>query len=166
MKHFFSPRVRGVLVVALVLALVLGVVGALTGLSLPDMVVQGILTPIRGGVSHLTDQAEKLYSYLFSYESLAAENERLRQQLAEIQDDARTANAIAKENERLRQLLNLQESDEDYTFVDGYIIAWSSNDWSNTITINRGSNAGIEKDMCAVTATGELVGRVSQVGTN
>lgn len=166
MKHFFSPRVRGVLVVALLLAVVLGVVSALTGLSLPDMVVQGVLTPIRSGVSHLTDQAEKLYSYLFKYESLAAENERLRRQLAEIQDDARTANAIAKENQRLRELLNLQESDENYSFVDGYIIAWSSNDWSNTITINRGSNSGIEKDMCAVTATGELVGLVSQVGTN
>ena len=72
MKHFFSPRVRGVLVVALLLAVVLGVVSALTGLSLPDMVVQGVLTPIRSGVSHLTDQAEKLYSYLFKYESLAA----------------------------------------------------------------------------------------------
>ena len=166
MKHFFSTRIRVVLVAAVLLAVILAVISSLTGLSLPDMVVQGVLTPIRTGVSRLTDQAEKLYSYMFRYESLAAENEALKKQLAEIEDDARNANAIAKENQNLRALLGLKERDEAYNFVDGYIIAWSSNEWSNTITINQGSNSGIQKDMCAVTANGELVGLVSQVGTN
>ena len=166
MKHFFSTRIRVVLVAAVLLAVILAVISSLTGLSLPDMVVQGILTPIRTGVSRLTDQAEQLYSYMFRYESLAAENEALKKQLAEIEDEARNANAIAKENEQLRALLGLKERDEAYNFVDGYIIAWSSNEWSNTITINQGSSSGIQKDMCAVTANGELVGLVSQVGTN
>ena len=166
MKHFFSTRVRVVLIVAVLLAAVLAIVGGVTGLSLPDMFVQGVLTPIRTGVSFLTDQAENIYGYLFRYESVAAENEALKQQLAEIQDSARNADAVARENDRLRALLNLQESDEDYSFLDSYIIAWSSNEWSNTITINRGSNSGVQKDMCAVTANGELVGLVSEVGTN
>jgi len=50
--------------------------------------------------------------------------------------------------------------------VDSYIISGSSVDWSSTLTINRGTNAGIEVDMCAITANGELVGLVSEVGTN
>lgn len=166
MKHFFTTRIRVVLIVAVLIAAILMVVGSITGLSLPNMLVQGVLTPIRTGVSHLTEQAEKLYDYMFKYESMAAENEMLKQQLAEIQDDARNANAVARENQRLRALLELQESAEEYVFVDGYIIAWSSNEWSNTITINRGTNSGIQKDMCAVTANGELIGLVSEVGTN
>ena len=166
MKHFFSTRIRVVLVVTLLLAGILAVVGNLTGLSFPSMVVKGILTPLRTGVSRLTDQAENLYSYIFEHDSLLEENAKLKQQLAEIEDDARNADAIARENARLRKLLDLKQSDEDYKFVDGYIIAWSSNDWSNTITINRGSNAGIQKDMCAVTANGQLVGLVSEVGPN
>lgn len=166
MKHFFTPRIRVVLVITLLLAVILAVVGNLTGLSLPEMAVQGVLTPLRTGVSLLTVQAERLYDYIFSYDALSAENQSLKQQLAAIEDDARSADAIARENQRLRALLDLQASDEQYAFVDGYIIAWSSNDWSNTVTINRGSSAGIEKDMCAVTANGELVGLVSQVGTN
>ena len=166
MKHFFTTRIRVVLILALLIAGLLMVISSLTGLSLPDMLVKGVLTPVRTGISQLTDQAEKLYSYMFEYESIAAENESLKQQLAEIQDEARNADAVARENERLRALLNLQESAEEYTFTDGYIISWSSNDWSNTITINRGTNVGIEKDMCAVTANGELVGLVSEVGTN
>lgn len=166
MKHFFTTRIRVVLILALLIAGLLMVISSLTGLSFPDMLVKGVLTPVRTGISQLTDQAEKLYSYMFEYESIAAENESLKQQLAEIQDEARNADAVARENERLRALLNLQESAEVYTFTDGYIISWSSNDWSNTITINRGTNVGIEKDMCAVTANGELVGLVSEVGTN
>ncbi len=166
MKHFFSTRVRVVLIAALLIAVVLAIVSNLTGLNLPNMVVQGVLAPIRNGVSQLTDEAGKFYNYIFNYESLQTENERLKKELAEIQDDARNAEAVARENARLRALLNLQESDEEYTFVDGYIIAWSSNEWSNTITINRGTNSGIRQNMCAVTANGELVGLVSEAGPN
>ena len=166
MKHFFTTRIRVVLIAALLIAAVLTVISSITGLNLPNMMVQGILTPIRTGVSRLTDQAEKIYDYMFKFESISAENEQLKQQLADIQDDARNADAIARENERLRALLELQESNEEYVFMDGYIIGWSSNEWSNTITINRGTNSGIQKDMCAVTANGELVGLVSEAGTN
>ena len=166
MKHFFSTRVRVVLVIAVLLAAILAIVGGVVGLRYPNMFVQGILTPVRTGVSFLTDQAENVYGYLFKYESLVAENAALKQQLAEIQDSARNADAISRENERLRALLNLQESDNSYTFLDSYIIAWSSNEWSNTITINRGTNSGVQKDMCAVTANGELVGLVSEAGPN
>ena len=166
MKHFFSTRIRVVLIVAVLIAAVLTVVSSITDMSLPNMMVQGVLTPVRTGVSRLTDQAEKLYDYMFKFESISAENEHLKQQLAEIQDDARNADAIARENERLRALLELQAGNEAYVFQDGYIIGWSSNEWSSTITINRGTNSGIQKDMCAVTANGELVGLVSEVGTN
>ena len=166
MRHFFTNRVRAVLIVAILLAVVLTVIGALTGMSFPDMLVKGILTPIRTGVSQLTDQAEQFYSYMFEYETILAENERLKEELAQIEDQARKADSIARENERLRQWLELTQSREDFEYVDAYIISHSSADWSNTFTINRGANLDIEVGMCAVTANGELVGLVSEVGSN
>ena len=166
MKRFFTTKVRILLVVAVVLAVVIGIVSSITKLSVGDMLVQGVLTPLRSGVSRLTDSVEQVYSYMFRYETLEAENKALKEELSAIQDEARQADSWARENERLRALLELKQSNEDYKFVDGYIIAWSSNEWSNTLTINRGSNVGIAVDMCAVTAQGELVGLVSEVGTN
>ena len=166
MKHLITPKVRVVLIVAVLLAVILMVISGLTGLSLPDMFVQGVLTPIRAGVSSLTDQAEQLYSYMFQYETLAAENAALKDQLAQIQDEARQADSIARENDRLRALLELTQAHEDYKLVDSYIISWSSTEWSSTFTINRGTNVGIGEGMCAITANGELVGLVSQVGPN
>ena len=166
MKHLFSTKVRVVLVIALLLAAALAVVNNLTGLSLGEMTVQYVLTPLRTGASKLTDQAEQMYSYIFRYETLSAENERLQQQLAEMEDVAREADAMARELARLRELLQLKEDNPNYNLVDGYIISRDSVDWVSNITINRGSNHGIEVGMCAITANGEVVGLVSKVGSN
>ena len=166
MKHYFTNRIRVVLVIAVLLAIVLAVVSSLTGMKLPQMLVQGVLAPLRSGVSKLADQAQQLYSYMFEYETLLAENEALKEQLAAMEDEARDAYATKQENERLRAALDLVDAHEDYKLVDSYIIGSSSVDWSNTFTINRGTNVGIEAGMCAITAYGELVGLVSEVGPN
>ena len=166
MKHFFSTRVRVVLILAVLLAVILAVVGSLTGLSLPDMVVKGILTPIRAGASKLTQQAQQMYNYMFEYESLATENEQLKEKLAQMEEDARQADSIARENDRLRALLQLKTAHEDYQLVDSYIISRSSQQWSSSFTVNKGTSSGIQPGMCAVTANGELVGLVSEAGSN
>ena len=166
MRHFFSNRIRLVLVAALLIAVVLAVVGSLTGTNIPGLVVQGVLTPLRTGAETVLSQAEQIYDYIFEFEALKAENEALKQQLAHMQEEIREADSLARENERYKALLQLKEAHEDYELVDAYIIARSSADWTNTITINRGSNAGIEPGMCAITAHGEVVGLVTEVGGN
>lgn len=166
MKHYFTGRVRAVLVIALLLAVVFVVIGSLAGLKLPQTIVQGVLTPFRTGASKLVDQSQRVYDYIFKYEALLAENEALKAQLSEIEDVARDAYATKQENERLRAVLELLEANEDYKLADAYIISTSSTDWSHTFTINRGTNAGIKDGMCVITAYGELVGLVSEVGVN
>ena len=166
MKRFFTSRVWTVIFIAILIAVVLAVGSSLTGKSTSGSIVQSFLAPMRTGISYLTDRAEQLYNYMFEYESLLAENQRLKEQLSQIEEDARQADAISRENDRLRALLDFMELNPQYDLVEGYIISWSSNDWSNTFTINRGEDAGIEAGMCAITANGELVGLVDQVGSN
>lgn len=166
MKHFFSTRVRVVLVLAVLLAVILAVVSNLTGLSVPDMFVKGVLSPIRAGASKLTEQAQQLYNYMFEYESLQAENEVLKEQIAQMEEDARKADSVSRENDRLRALLELKTAHEDYKLVDCYIISRSSQQWSSTFTVNKGTASGVQEGMCAVTANGELVGLVSEAGSN
>ena len=166
MRHFFTNRVRAVLLSALLIAVVLTVLGSLTGLSLPQTIVQGALTPFRAGASKVVDGSRQIYDYIFRYEALQAENQLLKEQLSAIEEETRDAFATKQENERLRAALGLVEENEDYKLVDAYIISTSSAEWSNTFTINRGSNAGLKAGMCAVTAYGELVGLISEVGPN
>ena len=166
MRKLFSTRVKVILVLAILLTAGLAVLSSVTGQSLPGLVVQSVITPLRSAVNSLTDQAEQYYNYMFQYEALAAENEALREQIAQMEDDARQADSISRENARLRELLALKSVHEDYKMVDAYIISWSSNDWTNTFTINRGTAAGIEAGMCAITANGEVVGLVTEAGPN
>ena len=166
MKRFFTSRVFTVMIIAVLLAVVLAVTNNLTGKSASVSLVQSFLSPFRTGASYLTDKAEQLYNYMFEYESLLAENQKLKDQLSQMEDDARRADSVSRENDRLRAMLEFVELNPEYDFAEGYIISWSSNDWSNTFTINRGKDAGIGEGMCAITANGELVGLVDEVGPN
>ena len=165
MKRFFTSRVWTVILIAILITVILAVGNTLTGKN-SGTLVQGILSPLRSAASYLTDQAEQLYNYMFEYESLLAENQRLKEQLAQMEEDARRADAMSRENDRLRAMLEFTQLNPDYDFAEGYIISWSSNDWSNTFTINRGADADIAPGMCAITANGELVGLVEEVGSN
>ena len=166
MRHLFTTKVRVLLVVAVLLTAGLAVLSNAKGMSMPRALVQSVLTPFRYAGNVLTNQAENIYTYIFEYESLKAENEALRQQVTQMEELAREADSMARENDRLRDILDMQRTHEEYVLVDAYIIAWSSTDWTNTITLNRGQSSGIEVGMCAITSDKEVVGVVTEVGSD
>ena len=166
MRNLFNTKVKIILVIAALLTAGLAIYSGISNQSLPGVIVQGVLAPFRAAGTALTNTAEKYYSYMFRYEALAAENAVLKEQIAKMEDVARQADAVSRENERLRKQLDLKTTHEDYKLVDAYIIGWSSSDWENTFTINRGTNAGIHENMCAITANGEVVGLVTEAGVN
>ena len=95
-----------------------------------------------------------------------ADIEGLEKDIAEMEDVARQADSVSRENTRLRNMLGFKETHESYKMVDAYIIGWSSTDWTNTMTVNRGTDAGIAEGMCAITANGQVVGLVVEAGSN
>ena len=166
MRHYLSSKVRIILLLALLLAIAFAVIGNLTDFTLPSQLVQGVLTPIRTAVSKLTDQAEEMYNYIYRYEALAAENAALKEQIAQMEDDARRADATARENDRLKELLGWKSDADGFVLKDAYIISRSPSDWTNTLTINRGTASGLTLGMCAVTSNREMVGIITEIGAN
>ena len=63
MKYFFTTKVKVVLVTALLLTALIAVVSSLTGITPGDMLVKGVLTPLRAGARALTAQAEQFYIF-------------------------------------------------------------------------------------------------------
>ena len=166
MKHFLNSKVRIVLLLALVLVVACALLSSLTDFDLPQKAVQGVLAPVRAGFQSLTRQAEQYYNYMFRYEALEAENVELKERIAQMEDDARTADALLRENERLRAVNDMLATRTDFELVDAYVISWDSTDWTSSFTINRGSSYGIEAGMCVVTADQAVVGLVTEVGAN
>ena len=166
MRHLISTKVKVILILAVLLAAGLTIFSGVSNQNIFSNVTQSVLTPLRSGVNSMAEQAEKYYGYMFAYESLVAENAELKSQLAQMQDEARLADSVERENQRLRALLALNTVHEDYKEVDAYIISRSSTDWTSTFTVNRGSDSGIAVDMCAITENGEVIGLVTEVGSN
>ena len=166
-KKFWSARLKTILIVALVAAVVLGVAAAIaSGTTFGENLVGTILSPFRAGIAAIDRQAERYYNYLFSYESLQAENKQLQKQILSMQEDVRTAEEYQRENERLRTLLGLAEEHEAYSFVSAYIISWESSNYTSAFTIGKGTNSGLTEGMCAVTENGQVVGLITDVGLN
>ena len=166
MRNLFNAKVRILLVVAGLITAALFIMNSVGMVTVPGVITQTLMAPVRAVGTTLASTAELYYSYMFQYEALAAENAELKAQIAEMEDVARQADSVNRENARLRRLNNLLSTNESYKMVDAYIIGWNSTDWNSTLTINRGTAAGIEPNMCAVTENGQVVGLVTEAGPN
>lgn len=88
----------------------------------------------------------------------SAENEQLRNRVAEMETELRAVAAARDENERLKSLLELKERSE-YGTVAASVIGRDPSVWFSSIIINRGTSSGIELNMPVVTRDG-IVGRI------
>ena len=166
-KKFWTARLKTILIIALVVAICAAVTLAIaTGTSVLENVVGTILSPVRAGVASIDRLAQRYYDYMFRYASLEAENAEMEKQILALQENARDAEQLQRENEWLKALLQLSGEHEDYKVRSAYIISWDSSDYKSAFTIGKGSNAGIEEGMCAVTENGQVIGLVTKVGVN
>ena len=166
MKQIFSKRVRNVLIAAVLLTIVLSVAAGALGFKAPDVAVKTVLQPLRAGAHALTSQAEGIYSYLFRYEALEERVKQLEAENAQLREEIRAAAALTREVERLTEALDLKNQREDFVLLDAYIIGWDSSDWSESCTINKGSTSDVQEGQCVITSNGEVVGLITEVGTN
>lgn len=166
MKKQISARTRWLIVIAILLAGLVTVTAAMKTGGWGEQLVQSVLTPFRSASSALVRQAERYYDYIFKYESLQAQNEALKAQIIAMEEDVRSADSLQRENERLHQLLDLSTEHEDYHFASAYIISWVDSNWKSAFTIGKGTNAGIHEGLVAVTEYGQVIGLVTEAGSN
>ena len=123
-------------------------------------------SPVQRAVGSMVAWLEDLYGYIYDYDQLVQENQSLRAQLAEAQDEARSASEFKEENLRLRTLLGYLEQHTSYVTESAQIVAWDASNWVRAFSISKGTNFGIEKGDAVITEEGYLVGQVADIGTN
>jgi rod shape-determining protein MreC len=167
-KKFLRQNGILLLVIALLLTILIGVSSAFLGGNANPLTnaANTIATPFRNGVSAALDWAEGVYNYVFYRDELERELDELRRQVAALEDQVRQGQEASLENDRLRALLDLQERRRDFVFETAQVTTRSTSNWTSTLTIGKGSAAGLQAGNCVVTETGVLVGVVSEVGLN
>ncbi len=168
MKQFLRQNGLVLLVIALLLSILLGVGSALLGGGADPLsdLFNTVTSPVRGGIASVMDWAEGVYNYMFRYEEMTGELEALRAQVAELEEQVRDGQEASRENERLRELLNLQAKRKDFVFESAKVTARTADNWESTLTLSKGSSAGVEAGDCVVDETGVLAGVVTEVGLN
>ena len=91
------------------------------------------------------------------------ENARLVGEINELKKQNKDVANYREENERLKETLELQNSLENYSTVAASVIAYSSNNWYDTIQISKGSLAGVAVGNAVITPDG-VVGKVIETG--
>ncbi len=168
MKKFLRNNGIFILVVAVLLTAIIGIGSAFVpGLTAPAQRTLGVLaTPFRAAASFFVDRVEAAYDYAFRYQSMKSRVAALEEKVASMEEENRKAKSALEENDRLRNLLKLSKGHSDFTFVSANVTARAATSWSSTLTLSKGSADGISTQTCVVTATGELVGVVTETGTN
>jgi rod shape-determining protein MreC len=126
---------------------------ATTGLAPFERSIATILGPVRRLNDNVRDLAQT-----------RAENQRLRAEIEELRERRRAFADLEREAAELRALIGLRDT-FDLEVVAGRVIAISPSNFEWTLTIDVGTQDGIERGMAVISANG-LVGRVLQTTAN
>jgi len=129
----------------------------------PGKILREITWPAQMAAKEVDDKLRDFFGYFRDNEKLRRENEELRHSLSAAEYWIQQMKELREENLRLGELLDFQTTHSRvFDLVVARVIGRGGDNWSQTVTIDRGSMEGLSSDM-AVLAPAGMVGRVISV---
>ena len=167
MKKFFREHGIWVLFATAVVAVALALMSVFSTTSSPLTNLAGAITsPFRSAYTAVANWITDKQNYYQDVTALEEENTSLRRENAQLRAQLRQAETDSEENARLRELLNLREQIYDLELETAMVTEHEVTNWTSSLTLNKGTEHGVEVNDCVITETGALVGVVSRVGLN
>src|SRR5579859_2759079 len=118
----------------------------------------GALSPFERGLVWIQNGSANLWHNYIYLRGVRAENRELKDQIEQMRLEQVRLNEDAAQAHRLQTLLAFKEQYVART-VAAQVIGSSGSDLSRVVYIDKGENAGIDRDMAVITANG-IVGKV------
>jgi rod shape-determining protein MreC len=123
-------------------------------------------TPLQSGVNGVSSFFRGFGSIFSTKQSLLNKIENLEKENGQIKIENQALRENTDELLRLRNIVDFIDVNKlTYNLVTARVIARSPNNWYKTLTINKGAQQGIIKDMAVISPDG-LVGRIESVNDN
>ena len=166
MRQFFRNNGGLLVVAAVLLAAVLTLGAYILGYDPIGGAIELLATPFRSASATAAAWTQEQYDRAFRYEELEAENEALRQRVAELEEAGIAGQDAVRENERMKDLLGLHEERPDLQYRDAAVVRRDSSNWSSDLTIDRGTAGGVSVNDCVIDQYGHLIGVVTRADFN
>ena len=124
-----------------------------------------LVMPIQNGLTYAKNKFSGNDGFLADISVLKEENEKLKEQIKELENNQSNLELIKIENKTLKEYLELTESYPSYETIPADVINRDISNYSSTIVINVGEKQGIKEKMTVI-AKGGLVGYVISVSSS
>lgn len=137
-------------------------------LSLPLPVSRNLKIRLVDFFSPLISGTNYLFEKIFSTRDLFSsirENKILHKKIDELSAQLNTLKEAQRENERLEGLLNLKKS-LPYETCACRVIGRDVTNWHKSLIIDKGKSSGVDVDMPVLSASGGIIGRIVESGSD
>lgn len=167
MPQFFMNKRLIILLVSIIILV------ALIGFSLSDRNKltwpEQFVKDTTGWVQTLVSRpAHFVVGFVDNVKSLQGTYEENKELKAKLEENAQLkyqVQGLKKDVQALQETLEEKESLSDYTLMKATVIRRNPSQWTELVTINRGENDGVEKNMAVITAAG-LIGKIKSIAPN
>jgi rod shape-determining protein MreC len=119
--------------------------------------------PFQQAIDEVARDVVSIGTAIIEIDSIRVENDTLRQENEQLKLDQRTTDELRRENDQLTSLLQLRHG-LTFKTLPATVIARDSSEARRLITIDRGSQDGLQAGFVVVAAGGALAGRITDVG--
>ncbi|WP_225744299.1 rod shape-determining protein MreC [Marinilactibacillus sp. Marseille-P9653] len=161
MNQFFTNKKMIVLLVSVILFV------SLLSLSLTQVGSSNFVQQFTNDITAVTGRVfakpvnavSDLFGSIDRLQDTFEENQRLKKEIDRIYETQAELAVLRDENQIMQEELDLQNSLTDFQTITGSVISRNPDSWVDQVTIDRGSQDGLENGMSVMSNNG-LVGRV------
>ena len=130
-----------------------------------DNFIMKITMPVQKAAYNISSGIRGFFSHFGDISVLRQENEKLENKITQLEEKIQRNEMYKTENERLRSMLNLKDTYKEFDLVAANVTGKDSSTWFLSLTIDRGTDDGLEMADTVITYDG-LVGHITDIGSD